>query len=233
LNGAGASRLAGADAGAPLSVQLPREWPLPGADEVFRGIYTRAGVQSGDVLAVCSAIAGEGKTTIGVGLGVTLAQDFPDRHVLLVETDLQRPVLAADFQVEAGPGLAECLLNGWPLEPAYRPTLFDNLQLLPAGGPVANPSRLLRSSRMAMAVDAMRQSHDVVILDLPAVLVTSDALLLSDLADGVILVVRAGVTPASLVAKALEQFDEDKLRGVVLNGAQSAIPRWLRRLCGL
>ncbi len=57
------------------------EWIFPDGDELFRGIYTRAGTGfASDVLAVCSAIAGEGRTTVGVGLAVTIAQDFPDRR---------------------------------------------------------------------------------------------------------------------------------------------------------
>src|SRR5712691_3104789 len=70
--------------GGPLatSAEGTREWQFPNGDELFRGIYTRAGTGfAGEVLAVCSAIAGEGKTTVCVGLGVTLAQDFPDRRV--------------------------------------------------------------------------------------------------------------------------------------------------------
>ena len=75
-----------------------------GADEVFRGIYTRAGIGfAREALAITSAIAGEGKTTVGVGLGVAVAQDFPELRVLLVETDIQRPALAADL---AAPGTA-------------------------------------------------------------------------------------------------------------------------------
>src|SRR5438105_7537063 len=77
-----------------LASDAPREWLLTGADELFRGIYTRAGIGASEVVAVCSAIAGEGKTAISLGLGVTLAQDFPERRVLLVETDFQRPGLA-------------------------------------------------------------------------------------------------------------------------------------------
>jgi Mrp family chromosome partitioning ATPase len=56
---------------------------------------------------------------------------------------------------------------------------------------------------------------------------------LSDLADGVVWVVRAGATPAALVNRALEELDQVKLRGIVINGSQSAVPNWLRRLCGV
>jgi len=210
-----------------------RDWTVFGADEVFRAIYTRSGIVTSDVVAVCSSIGGEGRTTLTLGLAVTLAQDFPDRQILLVEADLKHPVLARDFGVDPSPGLADCLMTARPMQFASRPTFLDNLNFVPAGEAAPGAGRLLASSRMAAAVDAMRQTHDIVILDTPPVLSDSDALVVSDLADSVIFVVRAGVTPLAQVNKALEQLDEEKLRGVVLNAAQSSIPRWLRRLCAL
>jgi capsular exopolysaccharide synthesis family protein len=211
----------------------PREWLFTGADELFRGLYTRAGIGfASEVLMVSSAVAGEGKTTVSLGLAVTVAQDFPDRRVVLVETDVQRPALADDFGVEPSPGLVDCILGPDPFETAFRPSFLDNLHLMPVGAPSNTPGRALRSSRMAVLVDALRQTYDLVILDAPALLVNSDAVMLSDLADGTIIVVRAGVTPGPTVAKAIDQIDESKLRGVVLNGSQSAVPGWLRRLCG-
>jgi capsular exopolysaccharide synthesis family protein len=208
-------------------------WLFTDADEVFRGIYTRAGIGfSSEVLAVCSAIAGEGRTTVAVGLGIAVAQDFPDRRVLIVETDLQRPALAIDFGLEPTPGLVECLVSGEPVQSALRTTYLENLHVLPVGS-TPPPGRPLRSSRMAAIVDIMRQSYDLVILDLPPILVNSDAVLLTDLADGAIFVVRSGVTPLHMVNKALEQLVDGKLRGVVLNGSNSAIPGWLQRLVGM
>jgi Mrp family chromosome partitioning ATPase len=210
-----------------------RVWLLQGADELFRGIYTRAGIGIGETLAVCSAIAGEGKTTIGLGLATTIAQDFPDRRVLVVETDFVRPVLARDFGLDAQPGLIECLSQGTPLSFAYRETRLPNLHLLPAGGPPLNSERLLRSSRMAATVDAMRQSHDLVIFDVPAVLANSDSIAIADLADGVLLVVSAGVTPAAQFLKAASLLDADRIRGTVVNRVKPATPAWMRRLLGI
>jgi capsular exopolysaccharide synthesis family protein len=213
--------------------ETPREWLFPNGDELFRGIYTRAGTGfASEVLAICSALAGEGKTTIGVGLAVTLAQDFPNRRVLLVETDLQQPVLADDFGVDPSPGLVDCLLNGEPLQTACRPTWLENFHIVPAGAAGAMHGRPLRSAQMGAIVDAMRSNYDVVILDLPPILANSDAALLADLADGVICVVRAGVTPVAQVNRAIEQIEESKLRGVVLNGTRSAVPGWLRQFGG-
>lgn len=218
-----------------LAVSEPtRTWMFEAGDELFRGIYTRAATGfTNEVLAVCSAISGEGRTTVGVGMAVTIAQDFPGRRVLLVETDPQRAVIADDFGVDASPGLVDCLVDDEPLLAACRPTHLDNLHVVPWGSRESIPGRPLRSSQMAAIVEDMRQAYDVVILDLPPILVNSDAVLLTDLADGTIYVVRAGVTPVTLVNRALEQLEESKLRGVVLNGAQTSIPGWLGRLVGL
>lgn len=212
--------------------QPQTRWLLRGGDELFRSIYTRAEISPPQVIAMCSAIAGEGKTTVSLGLAVTLAQDFPADRVLLVETDLDRPILAADFDVEPTPGLAECILNGAPVEVACRATELDNLRLMPAGTLIGNAGRLLRSPAMPKVVEDLRQTGAVVILDVPAVFVNSDALPLTDLADGLIFVVRGGVTPVDVVDKALGELDAAKLRGIVLNGRSSSVPRWLRHLYG-
>jgi non-specific protein-tyrosine kinase len=212
-----------------------REWLLPGADRTFRGIYMRAGAgaRTGEVLGVTSAIAGEGKTTVSVGLAVMIAQDFPQQRVLLVETNVEHPSLAEDFEIEPNPGLFDCLLNEDPMATALRPTWLDNLEIVPAGGPVVHPGRLLRSGHLSETIAAARETHDLIILDLPATLVNSDVLLLTELADSVIVTVRAGVTPISLVNKAVKLLDQEKLRGIVLNGARSSVPGWLRRLSGM
>jgi capsular exopolysaccharide synthesis family protein len=216
------------------SQEPQREWLFAGADELFRGLYTRAGIGfTSEVLAVSSAIGGEGKTTVALGLAVTVAQDYPERRVLLVETDFQRPTLAGDFGVDATPGLVDCILGDEPLELAFRSSFLDNLHLLPVGGPAPGPGRALRSSRMASIVDSLRQSYDLVVIDAPSILVNSDSVMLMDLADSAVLVVRTGLTPQPIVNKAIEQIDETKLRGIVLNGSHSAIPGWLRRLCGM
>src|SRR3954468_10582531 len=77
---------------------MPQRKPIfPEAEELFRGIYTRAGLTAPGVIAVTSAIGGEGKTTGALGLGGVAAQGFPERRVLLAEAALRQPVLAADF----------------------------------------------------------------------------------------------------------------------------------------
>ncbi|MGE3268752.1 MAG: CpsD/CapB family tyrosine-protein kinase [Chloroflexota bacterium] len=211
----------------------PRPWLFPGSDEIYRSIYTAVTFESTDVLAVTSAISGEGKTTTSLGLAVTAAQDSPDRKVLLVEADLERSVLAGDFQVEPSPGLVDCILSNEPVQSAYRTTFLHNLHLVPAGVLAGSVGRLLRSPQMPQILETMKRSYDLIILDGPAILVNSDAARLCDLASGTVFVVRSGVTPTGLVRQGLERVEEGKLRGIVLNGQDYAIPSWLRRLIGL
>ncbi|MCC6173980.1 MAG: CpsD/CapB family tyrosine-protein kinase [Chloroflexi bacterium] len=211
----------------------PRKPLLPESEELFRGIYTRAGLTAPGIVAITSAISGEGKTTIALGLAVMVAQDFPERRVLLVETDLARPVLASDFAVEPSPGLAEALDGVYPVAMGYRETFLPNLRLLPAGELHPNPSRLLRSARLGAVLASARRNHDLVIVDALALLVNSDAALVCDQADGTLIVVRAGMTPVPVVNRAMELVDPERVRGVVLNGSQSAVPGWLRRIFGI
>src|SRR5262249_15036691 len=181
------------------------------AAEYSRGIYTRAALQTGQALAVCSAVAGEGRTTVALGLGTAIARDFPELRVALVEVDPHRPTLALDFGLAASPGLAEVVRDGRPVETAYRATGLENLRLVPIGGPIDNASGLLRSSQLAAALAALRRQHNVVILDLPALLADSAVLPLAAQSDGVLFVVRAGETPRPLVEQAVADLGAERL----------------------
>jgi non-specific protein-tyrosine kinase len=213
--------------------QERRAWLIPGADELFRSLYTGFEVTSGASFAVCSALSGEGKTTITVGLALTIAQDLPDRRVVIVETDLWKPVLASDFGIEPTPGLVDCLLDRVPLGATLRPTSLDNLSLVVAGNGAASAQRLLRSARMPQIVEELRRTHDVVVLDTPATLAHSEVALLARMVDEVIFVVRTGVTPEKSMTSALARIHGATVRGIVINDARSSVPTALRRLVRL
>jgi len=213
--------------------QQKRSWPIPGADELFRSLYTGFEVGSGTSLAVCSAVNGEGKSTMCTGLAVAIAQDLPDRRVVIVETDLWRPVLVKDFGLAPAPGLADCLLDRQPLATTLRATELDNLSLLVAGSTVPSPQRLLRSARMADVMHTLRNTYDVVIVDTAAVMVHSEVALIARMVEEVVFVVRTGVTPARELDAALGRLREANVKGIVLNDVRSSVPRVLRRLARL
>lgn len=211
-------------------IDRKRTWPIAGADELFRYLYTGFDIASGTSLAVCSAVQGEGKTTVALGIAVALAQDLPDRRVVVVETDLWRAVLARDFGLAAYPGLVDCLLERQSVASALRPTAIDNLSLLVAGSQVSSPQRLLRSTRMPELLETLRRTHDVVIVDTPAALVHSEVSLVARMVEDVIFVVRTGVTPARELGAALGRVQAANLRGIVVNDARSSVPGLVRRV---
>lgn len=210
-----------------------RTWPISGAEELFRSLYTGFETGQGTSLAVCSAVQGEGKTTMCLGLATAIAQDLPDRRVVIVETDLWRAVLAKDFGLPTAPGLVDCLLDRQPLASALRPTSLDNLSLLVAGSTVPSPQRLLRSARMPEVLDTLRRTHDVVIVDTPAALAHSEVGLLARMVEEVVFVVRTGVTPAREIGTAMSRLQGANIRGIVINDARSAVPRAIRRFVRL
>jgi Mrp family chromosome partitioning ATPase len=163
-------------------------------------------------------------------VAVAIAQDLPDRRIVVVETDLWRAVLAKDFGLPPAPGLVDVLLDRTTIAGALRPTALDNLSLLVAGSPAASPQRLLRSGRMPEVLDALRRTHDVVIVDTPAVLAHSEVALLTKMVEEVVFIVRTGVTPARELSTALSRLQGANVRGIVVNDARSSVPSTVRRL---
>jgi capsular exopolysaccharide synthesis family protein len=230
-----ASRIASSEvvrlptADASTATAIARDWVLPGAQEMYRSIYSRIEIETAKTIAVCSAVSGEGKTTVSLGLATAIAQDFPGRRILIVETDFERPQLAEDFALPTAPGFSE-YLESLPLLHRYcRATLLTNLHLMPAGGHVDRPSQLLRSGELPAALDLLSEDHDLVVVDVPAILASSDAELIANSTTASILVVRSGMTPVSLVADAATRL-KDNLRGLVLNDVEFATPAFLRRM---
>jgi capsular exopolysaccharide synthesis family protein len=167
------------------------------------------------LLVVTSPRLGEGKTTTSANLALSMAQEFQHR-VLLVEADLRRPGLAGLFGARPGPGLADVLLGAATLDDALVAIPGQPLLLLPAGDGVARSTELLASPAMQQIVDTLRTRFDRIVFDTPP-MTLSDTHVLVRLADGVLIVVRSGVTPRPAVERALAGLDRRKLLGLVLN----------------
>lgn len=181
----------------------------------------------GRVMGIASTWESEGKSLLAQAIAISTAQAMAS-EVLLAECDLQRPSLGKDFGIGRGPGLCEVLTGdrdlAHTLGECVHPTGLPNLRLLPAGGLHDDPSRLLRSQRMAALFGEMRRRFEFVVLDLPAVLRNSDAAVLGELSDGAVLVVHAGSTSQQAVQQALQLYSRANVHGVVLNRWQTALP---------
>jgi Mrp family chromosome partitioning ATPase len=113
------------------------------------------------------------------------------------------------------------------LEAAIQASTVERLSILPLGEPAQNFPLAIRMATLPDVISELRSRFGLIVLDLPAVLNSTDTEVLARLADQLVLVVRAGVTPAKLVRQALDQLGEETLLGVVLNDSRPDLPSWL------
>jgi capsular exopolysaccharide synthesis family protein len=168
-------------------------------------------------MIVTSSGPGEGKSTTTANLAVVFSQQ--GKRVLMIDADLRKPTVHYTFRTENHVGLSNVLTRQTTLEEAVQTTAQENLWLLTSGPIPPNPSELLGSKGMQNLLEQAKDEYDVVIFDTPPVLAVTDAQILSNLADGVVLVVSSGKTETDAAKKAKELLDSAKAKilGVVLN----------------
>lgn len=182
-----------------------------------------AAVRQMRTIAITSCARGEGRSLTAANLALTAARE--GRKVALVECDLKRPSLAQFFDLAPRAGLAEVAEGKAELSQAL--SVVGNLSVLCAGT-AQDSAAVLRSPRFAAALEALRSSFGLVIIDAPPALAFSEAGRLASMVDGVVLVVRAGQTPRDVVRMAVETLS-DRLVGMVLNGVEEhGYQRYLR-----
>lgn len=191
--------------------------------EAYRTLRTNIQFSSVDKpvrsLLVTSSSPGEGKSTTTANLAVVMAQT--GQKVIVVDTDLRRPVLHKVFGVPNNMGLTTALLGGdtAPVESYLQPTEIDSLTVLTSGPIPPNPSELLGSHRMGHLVERLTGAADIVIFDSPPVLAVTDAAVMGRQVDGVLLVADAGHTREHALAGATVELQKTgtNLLGVALN----------------
>ena len=197
--------------------------------EYFRRIYlslqTPNSVDTIPTIGVTSALDGEGKSTVAIGIATAMAADL-DSPIVLVELNLTSPTVHKSLGIPPQPGLSEYLRGECPLPDALR-QITENFFVLPAGDCRNDPARLIRMLTRANLLLRMDNSGAILVLDLPPVLTASYGVLASSMADAVVMVVRAGQTPEKMVKDAIARLDESTLRGIILNAARPSIPTWL------
>jgi capsular exopolysaccharide synthesis family protein len=185
-------------------------------------IQHHARVKSVRSVLVTSAVDGEGKSTVALGLARAFARSL-DHWALLVETDLRRPTLASRLGVASGPGLVGYLCDGIPLPEVIQATDSRKLSTIFAGRGTSGSTELLSSAQMRRLVEELqgRYPDRMIVFDAPPVLVTPEPLSLAMVVDGVLLVVRADRTSRELVRRAYKALPPAKVLGAVLNGARA------------
>jgi len=172
-------------------------------------------------IMVTSATEGEGKTFVAANLAAGIAHDL-HFHALLVDCDLHNPSLSQWFGVQNGHGLSDYLVGKGQLPELLIKTEMEKLTLLTGGSVQAKPAELIGSRKMEALVNELkaRYSDRYIILDATPLLATTEPEVLARLVDGILIVVRAGVTPRETVKQAVASLDPKKIMGFVLNDVE-------------
>ena len=171
-----------------------------------------------NTIMVSSADIGEGKSITSINLAVTIAQEI-DRTVLLVDADLRKPSIHKYLGIKTDRGLSDYLSGKAELSDILIHTGIGRLVLLPAGNVCSNPAELLSSKRMKDLILEMKNRYPdrYIVIDTPPVLVSADAISMSNHVDGVVFVVRAAMTSEKTVKKAINLIKNVTILGIVYN----------------
>jgi len=194
-----------------------------GGAEPFRTLRSRlyqiASTRKLKRVLVTSSVPAEGKTFVAANLAHSIVHQA-DRRVLLIDADLRASRLHLALGAPSSPGLSDYLGGAVDECAVVQSGPDEKLCFIPGGSEVSNPSELLLSEKMSSLLNMVTPLFDFVILDSPPATPVHDSSLLADLCDGLLFVVRAGVTDFEMAQRAVAEFKEKNLLGVVLNGVE-------------
>ena len=173
------------------------------------------------VIGVTSSMRGEGKSTTAVNLSYVFAEK--GSKVLLIDADLRIPSIAKKLGIDSSPGLADLLRGKGAQVSDLKSHLLSNWFVLPSGDIPPNPSELLGSNRMENILNKLRDIFDYIIVDLPPVNIVSDAVSISSLISGMIIVIREEYTEKKELERCFRQLKLSNVNvlGCVMNEAKS------------
>lgn len=205
----------------PWTVQVSN-WPpsWESLDLIFKNIQMLNEMSSFKSLMLTSAVAGEGKSTLALGLALSAAR-FHQR-VLLIDADLRRPTLHQMLNLPNEQGLSTLLSNDATL-PSHSSIQSSGaaIDILPAGPTPADPVNLLSSQRMRELMAEFEKNYDLILLDASPVLGMVDAIIAASLCSGVVLVSRIGQVTKTELAQATAILSKLNVIGVVANGVKN------------
>jgi polysaccharide biosynthesis transport protein len=194
--------------------------PYSPATSNFEMLVTNLGFTLSDqplrVIAVTSSMPGEGKSFVAANLAVAKVQ--MGYRVLLIDADMRRPRQHKIWEQPNFMGLSEVLVGQGDFVGIVQEAIH-NLDILSAGTIPPNPAALLDSQRMRVLLEQASKDYDFVIVDTPPLTAVTDALLVSKMVDGILLVVRPGVVEKDAVAATQMQLEQSGQRvlGMVMN----------------
>ena len=180
-------------------------------------LYQLREKQTLNKLLITSALPREGKSFTSANLAQVIVRQH-GRRVLLIDADLRNPQLHKLLGTERGPGLYEYLRSEADEFAVMQRGSMENLFFIPAGTASSNPAELLANGRLRTLLNRVEGMFDWIIIDSAPAVPVSDATLLANECDGILLVVRSNSTPMDAARRAAKEFADRNVVGVVLNG---------------
>jgi len=180
-------------------------------------LYQMREKQSLRKLLVTSALPKEGKSFVAANLAQVMVRQ-QGRRALLIDADLRGARLHQALGTSSTPGLSEYLLGEVDEFAVMQRGPMENLFFIPSGRTVSSPAELVANGRLKFLLNRLEPLFDWIVIDSPPAVPISDAGLLANYCDGVLMVVRSNATPFDIARKARQEFREDHVVGVVLNG---------------
>jgi protein-tyrosine kinase len=176
---------------------------------------------------VTSALPKEGKSFTSANLAQVIVRQH-GRRVLLIDADLRGPRLHLMLGTTAGPGLSDYLQGRNDEFSIMQRGPLENLFFIPSGTGIEDPAELVGNGRLKMLLQRVAPLFDWIIVDSPPAVPVADASLLAKACDGVIMVVRSNSTPSDVARKARQEFPDQALVGIVLNGTSDEAAPYAR-----
>lgn len=175
-----------------------------------------------NTLIFTSAAPSAGKSTTAANVAVTYAQ--AGMKVLLIDGDLRKPTVQYTFETRNTFGLSNLITDQITVEQSIQSTEIENLSIMTSGPVPPNPSELLSSKKFKMVLKHLEEYFDLIIIDTPPVLAVTDAVILSTIVDGTILVTNVETNNSVHLVKAKNMLvkSDAKILGIVLNNVENA-----------
>ncbi len=178
-------------------------------------------------ILLTSALPKEGKSFTAANLAQVLARQ-PGRRVMLIDADLRGPRLHLMLGTTASPGVSDYLRGNNDEFSIIQRGPVEGLFFIPSGHQISEAAELVANGRLKVLLQRLEALFDWIIIDSPPSVPVSDASILAKACDGVVMVVRSNATPIDMARRAREEFPDESLVGVVLNGTDTETSPYTR-----
>ncbi len=199
----------------------------PAMLEACRAASLQMGGPTLSRLGITSTIRGEGRTSVALAMARVQREDY-GRTVLLVDLDFDNPRLARLCGCRSWPGMAELSRDAMPSDVAQ--IVEEGITVIAAGAPDGSAPRIVIDLERGKTLERAAKNYDILIADLPPLLGCTFGQNVAAWFQDLLLVVRTRVTPVARIREATARLTVEPR--VLLNDAQSDLPRWLRNLTG-